>query len=92
MLKTQQHTLQVMGVVESLQIGTHIAIAVFHNVTSSASREFQNEHHTTSHNLQAVRAAEGSGMKTETRDSDYSYSTTMPGGYNYLDPNFMPAV
>ena len=46
---------------------------------------FETEHHNSSHRLKPRR-------KVETPSCiDTDYTGFMPGGYNYLDPNYMPA-
>ena len=44
--------------------------------------------HKSSHQLEAVYCAD---TEQTQGDSDYLHSQLMPGDYNYLDPNYMPA-
>lgn len=46
---------------------------------------FETEHHNSSHRLKPKRKAEAASYV------DTDYTGFMPGGYNYLDPNYMPA-
>ncbi|XP_072176565.1 uncharacterized protein [Diadema setosum] len=53
-----------------------------------ANDDFQSEVHASSHQLEAVQSSQSGGFV----DSDYTSFTGMSGDYNYLDPNYSPAV
>lgn len=50
--------------------------------------EFQSEVHTASHDLEPIHSSQASGFI----DSDYTSFTGTSGDYNYLDPNYSPAI